>query len=74
MLKNAYDKRAIVVAADAGDDYLVAIKAEASTRTLTDLQGIPHSFDYIKAVCALISKEDYWNCVPNYRIIEDKLG
>ena len=74
LLKNAYDKRAIVVAADAGDDYLVAIKAEASTRTLTDLQGIPHSFDYIKAVCALISKEDYWNCVPNYRIIEDKLG
>lgn len=72
LMENYYEERKIVLVANAGDDYLVAIRAEVGTRTLTDTEGIPHSFDAVRAVCALISKEDYWNSIPNYRMIEDK--
>ncbi len=39
--------------------------------SLTDRDGVVHSYSYSRPIYALIDKEDYFNNVPNYRIIED---
>lgn len=72
--KNGLGEYKVWPIADAGDDFYVSIGTEAATLKLIDLQGIHHLFpvpEYL--VYALISKDDYWNCVPNYRMIEDKV-
>ena len=74
MQHDTFEKRPIAIIADAGDDYLVIIGEKNSTITLIDKEGISHTYDYPRRPeYALISKEDYWNCMPNYRIIEDKI-
>ena len=62
--------------AEAGNDYLVRLdRSDSSVIDLVDSEGVPHSYQYYGRITfALMSKDDYWNSVPNYRIIEDKLG
>ncbi len=61
--------------AETGDEYLVLIDRKDGTIILNDTKGIPHTCKYpYRPTYALITKEDFWNSVPNYRIIEDKLG
>ena len=71
---DTYDDMPIGIIADAGNDYYVIVGEQDTTLELTDVEGIPHVFPlsgYPRY--ALISKQDYWNCVPNYRMIEDKV-
>lgn len=72
--RNTYEDRAIAIIADAGDSYLVVIGEKNSSITLTDLNGIPHKYDLRDyPEYALISKQDYWDCNPNYRPIYDEV-
>jgi hypothetical protein len=70
--RNTYEDIPIAIVANAGDSYLVITGGRYGSVTLTDAEGITHTYplrgypEY-----ALISKEDYWNCIPNYRYIED---
>ena len=60
--------------ADAGNDYLVLIDRSDTTISLVDADGDPCTYDYYnRPTFALMTKDDYWNSVPNYRYIEDKL-
>ena len=61
--------------AESGDDYLVLIDRKDTKINLVDAQGVPRAYDYYgRDTYALMTKEDFWNSVPNYREIEDKLG
>lgn len=61
--------------ADAGSDYLVIIDRRDTTINLVDKDGVPRAYDYYgHDTYALISKEDFWNSVPDYRLIEDKVA
>ena len=72
--RDSYADKALTLIADAGEDYLVIKASHDSTITLTDYEGIPHTYDYPnRPEYALISKEDYWNCNPDYRVIEDTI-
>lgn len=72
--RNTYEDMPIAVIADAGEDYLVIVGEINSTIKLTDLEGIEHTYSYPRRPeYALISKEDYWNCTANYRLIDDKV-
>ena len=72
--KNALEEKKIAIISDAGDDYFVLVGKEAISFTLIDMQGIPHSFSVPEyPTYALISKDDFWNCVPNYRLIDNKI-
>ncbi len=42
-----------------------------STKTIYDRAGVAHTYPYSRPVYALIDKDDYYNSIPNYRIIED---
>ena len=60
--------------AEAGEDYMVLVERNDQAITRADSNGQMHKTIYRgRPTYALISKEDFWNSVPNYRIIEDKL-
>ncbi len=62
----------IMLIADAGDRFLVAMDAEDDTLTLYDASGAPHVYDVPgNLVFAMISKDDYYNSVANYNTISD---
>ena len=65
----------VLPVAESGDDYLVVIDRRDTSITLIGTDGVARSNSFPgRNTYALISKDDYWNSVPNYRIIEDKLG
>ena len=42
---------------------------------LIGADGVPHSYDYYGCdTYAIMTKEDFWNSVPNYREVENKVG
>jgi hypothetical protein len=60
--------------AEAGEDYMVLIERNDRQIIRAGSDGQMHKTIYRgRPTYALISKEDFWNSVPNYRIIEDKL-
>ena len=68
---NAYE---VTPLADAGDDYLVVADRYDSTIYLKDTEGVEHAYTIVwRMIYAFMSKDDYWNSVPNFRYIEDKL-
>ena len=72
--ENTYEDRAIAIIADAGNSYFAVIGEKNGSITLTDEEGIPHVYPMRGyPMYALISKEDYWNCIPNYRYIDDNV-
>ena len=72
--KNTLEEDKIWPVADAGDSFFVMVGTEETSFTLVDLQGIPHQFSVPEyPTYALISKDDFWNCVPNYRLIDNKI-
>ncbi|MBR3339515.1 MAG: hypothetical protein IKG19_05670, partial [Lachnospiraceae bacterium] len=58
--------------AEFDDNYLVLIDREDTAIVLTDAQGESYSYEYSGlGRYALMSKSDFYNSVPNYRVIED---
>lgn len=61
--------------AETEKEYLVLIGRVDTTISLVDSEGVPRTYKYVgRNTYALMTKEDFWNSVPNYREIEDKLG
>ncbi|MBQ5342701.1 MAG: hypothetical protein J6Z24_04490, partial [Oscillospiraceae bacterium] len=61
--------------AESGDDYLVLIDRKDTKIDLIGADGVPHSYDYYGCdTYAIMTKEDFWNSVPNYREVENKVG
>jgi len=61
----------VLIAADAGDEYLVMCDLQDSSITVHSTDGIAYVFHDDSVVYALIDKEDFYNNVPDYRLITD---
>ncbi len=60
--------------AEAGDDYLVVVGEKKTYISMTNKDGVIYNiWAESYPVRALMSKEDYWNSVPNYRMIDEKV-
>ncbi len=64
----------VSVIAEAGDDYLVVVGEKKTYIFMTNKDGVIYNiWAESYPVRALMSKEDYWNSVPNYRMIDEKV-
>ena len=62
----------VQIIAEIKDSFLVLMGTENSKISMVDGEGIPHIYDFPnKPTYALISKDDYWNNIPNYIGIEN---
>ena len=61
------------IVADTEDRFLVIVGSnEKQTITQVDQNGIAHTYDYPdRPLYAMILKEDYWNNIPTYELIDD---
>ena len=65
----------VIPLAEAGNNYLVMIDRKDTKIDLIGADGVPHSYDYYGCdTYAIMTKEDFWNSVPNYREVENKVG
>ena len=59
--------------AETNEDYLVLINRFDTVIVLKDANGEPRTYDYYGCdTYALMTKEDFWNSISNYRTIEEK--
>ncbi len=70
--KKQYSDQDIWIMAQTNDEYLVIVgKDDNATFTLINREGVSHTFNFPRLEYALIDKDDYYNNIENYRIIED---
>ncbi len=66
------NERGVYIVAETGTFFLVNIGIDYNANiTLSDRDGITNTYAYTGNIRALIDKDDYYNNIPNYRIIED---